>query len=92
MLKVLILGPTLQQRVPEAEFELDLSDATAIKQLIAAHPDRLSALAPFVERGEILFTINRKVSSLDSVVKDGDLLKIAHQSRASYDGTTNIPT
>ena len=27
-----------------------------------------------------------------SVVRDGDVLKISHQSRASYDGTTDIPT
>jgi molybdopterin synthase sulfur carrier subunit len=49
-------------------------------------------LAPFMVRGELLVTVNRKVGSLDSVVKDGDVLKISHQSRASYDGTTDIPT
>ena len=46
---------------------------------------------PFVVRGELLVTVNRKVGSLDSMVKDGDTLKIAHQSRASHDGTTTSP-
>jgi molybdopterin synthase sulfur carrier subunit len=55
-------------------------------------PNLMDALAPFVVRGELLVTVNRKVGSLDSVVKDGDVLKISHQSRASYDGTTDIPT
>lgn len=92
MVKVLILGVTLQQRVPEAEFDLDLATPTAVKKLIEAHPDQLAALSPFAQRGELLVTVNRKVGSLDSLVKDGDVLKIAHQSRASYDGTTDIPT
>ncbi|MCC2643537.1 MAG: protein of unknown function, moaD-like [Nitrospira sp.] len=92
MVKVLILGVTLQQRVPETELDLDLAAPTAIKKLLEAHPDELSALAPFAQRGELIVTVNRKVGSLDSLVKDGDVLKIAHQSRASYDGTTDIPT
>lgn len=92
MVKVLILGVTLQKRVPEAEFDLDLAAPTAVKKLIEAHPDQLAALSPFAQRGELLVTVNRKVGSLDSLVKDGDVLKIAHQSRASYDGTTDIPT
>ncbi|WHZ15055.1 MAG: hypothetical protein OJF52_001896 [Nitrospira sp.] len=92
MVKVLILGVTLQQRMPEAEFDLDLAAPTAVKKLIDAHPDQLAALSPFAQRGELLVTVNRKVGSLDSLVKDGDVLKIAHQSRASYDGTTDIPT
>ncbi|WHZ21399.1 MAG: hypothetical protein OJF47_000511 [Nitrospira sp.] len=91
MVKVLILGVTLQQRVPETEFDLDLAAPTAVKKLIEAHPDQLAALSPFAQRGELLVTVNRKVGSLDSLVKDGDVLKIAHQSRASYDGTTDIP-
>ncbi len=92
MVKVLILGVTLQQRVTETELDLDVEGPMAIKTLLEAHPDQLAALAPFALRGELLVTVNRKVGSLDSVVKNGDVLKISHQSRASYDGTTDIPT
>lgn len=92
MIKVLILGVTLQQRVPETELDLDLAAPMAIKTLLEAHSDQLSALAPFAQRGELIVTVNKKVGSLDSLVKDGDVLKISHQSRASYDGTTDIPT
>ena len=92
MVKVLILGPTLLQRVTEPELDVEVEEPTAIKVLIEGNADLMDALAPFVVRGELLVTVNRKVGSLDSLVKDGDTLKIAHQSRASYDGTTDIPT
>ncbi len=92
MVKVQILGVTLQQRVSEPELDLDLTGPTAIKHLIQGNAVLVDALAPYVVRGELLVTVNRKVGSLDSLVRDGDVLKIAHQSRASYDGTTDIPT
>lgn len=92
MVKVLILGVTLQQRMKETELDLDVDGPMAIKALINGNGDLAEALTPFVERGELLVTVNRKVGSIDSLVRDGDVLKIAHQSRASYDGTTDIPT
>jgi molybdopterin synthase sulfur carrier subunit len=92
MVKVLILGVTLQQRMKETELDLDVDGPIAIKTLIEGNADLLDGLAPFVVRGELLVTVNRKVGSLDSLLRDGDVLKIAHQSRASYDGTTDIPT
>ena len=92
MEKVLILGPTLQERVTETELDLEVEGPVAIKALIEGNAELLDGLAPFVVRGELLVTVNRKVGSLDSVVRDGDVLKISHQSRASYDGTTDIPT
>lgn len=92
MVKVLILGPTLQERVTETELDLEVEGPVAIKALIEGNAELLDGLAPFVVRGELLVTVNRKVGSLDSVVRNGDVLKISHQSRASYDGTTDIPT
>ena len=92
MVKVLILGPTLQERVTETELDLEVEGPVAIKALIEGNAELLDGLAPFVVRGELLVTVNRKVGSLDSVVRDGDVLKISHQSRASYDGTTDIAT
>ena len=92
MVKVLILGPTLQERVTETELDLEVEGPVAIKALIEGNAELLDGLAPFVVRGELLVTVNRKVGSLDSVVRDGDVLKISHPSRASYDGTTDLPT
>ena len=92
MVKVLILGVTLQQKMSETELDVDVQGAMPIKMLLASHAEQLGALEPYAERGELIVTVNRKVGSLDSLVKDGDVLKISHQSRASYDGTTDIPT
>jgi sulfur-carrier protein len=38
-----------------------------------------------------LITVNKKIGSDDSPVKDGDTIKFSHQSRTSYDGTRDIP-
>ena len=62
MVKVLILGVTLQQRVSETELDLDVPGPTAIKTLLASHADQLAALTPYAERGELIVTVNRKVS------------------------------
>jgi molybdopterin synthase sulfur carrier subunit len=92
MLKVLILGSTLQKLVPETELEIDLDGPMPVKKLIAEREELLGSLAPFAQQGELLVTVNKKVSTLDSMVKNGDVLKLSHQSRASYDGTRDIPT
>ncbi len=92
MVKVLILGPTLQKLVPETELDIDLTGPMPVKKVIETHHEQLGALARFSHQGELLVTVNKKVGTLDSLVKDGDVLKLAHQSRASYDGTRDIPT
>lgn len=85
MLKVLILGTTLRDTVGESELELDLSEPTPVKKCLEGHPE-LNGLLPFMHRGELLVTVNKKVSTLDSTVKDGDILKLAHQSNPVYEG------
>jgi molybdopterin synthase sulfur carrier subunit len=52
---------------------------------------RLGALLPFIAGRETLITINKRIGSDDSPVRDGDTVKFAYQSRASYDGTRDIP-
>ena len=41
---------------------------------------------------EVLITVNKKVSTEDTAIKDGDIVKFSFQSRTSYDGTRDIPT
>ena len=41
---------------------------------------------------EVLVAVNKKVGSEDSPVKDGDVVKLTHQSKTSYDGVRDIPT
>jgi hypothetical protein len=37
-------------------------------------------------KGELLVTINRKVATLDSIVRDGDTVKLTHQFNPTLDG------
>ena len=92
MVKVLVFGLTLRQAMGADELELDVAGTTTIKKMIDAHPDQLGALVPFMHQREVLVDVNKKVGSEDSVVKDGDVVKLTHQSKTSYDGVRDIPT
>lgn len=91
MVTIIVLGHTLREAVGAGEIEIDIPRPTTIKQLIETHQDRLGGLLPYLVRREALITINKRVGTEDSLVKDGDVVKFAFQSRASYDGTRDIP-
>lgn len=92
MVKVLVFGLTLRHAVGAHEIELEVDGNTTVKQLIDAHPVELGAVMPFMLQREVLVAVNKKVGSEDSVVKDGDVVKLTHQSKTSYDGVRDIPT
>jgi molybdopterin synthase sulfur carrier subunit len=92
MVSVQILGPTLRAVVEESELEIPVTGLTTVRQLIEAHPEQLGALLQYIKNREALITINKKVGSADSLVRDGDIIKLSFQSHASYDGTRDIPT
>lgn len=91
MVKVLIFGLTLRDILGESEYEVELMGATTVKKLIEGHPEQFGSLAPFMANREVLVAVNKKVGTEDSVVKDGDIVKLTHQSRASHDGVRDIP-
>ena len=91
MVTILVLGNTLRNAVGESEIEVALTAPTTVKKLIETNPDLLGGLLPFIASREALITVNKKIGSDDSPVKDGDTVKFAHQSRTSYDGTRDIP-
>lgn len=92
MVTVLIFGPTLRQAVGESELDVELAGVTTVKKLVEANQDRLGGLAQYMANREVLITVNKKVSTEDTSVKDGDVVKFSFQSRTSYDGTRDIPT
>lgn len=92
MVKVLVFGLTLRHAVGTHEIELEVAGTTTIKKMIEGNPDQLGALMPFMHQREVLVAVNKKVGSEDSVVKDGDVVKLTHQSKTSYDGVRDIPT
>ena len=91
MVTVLVLGNVLRDAVGDSEIDVVLSGPTTVKKLIEANQARLGALLPFIAGRETLITINKRIGTDDSPVRDGDTVKFAYQSRASYDGTRDIP-
>ncbi|MCP9439423.1 MAG: MoaD/ThiS family protein [Nitrospira sp.] len=91
MVTIIVLGHTLREAVGASEINVEVSGPTTIKKLIETHQDRLGGLLPYLARREALITMNKRVGTEDSLVKDGDIVKFAFQSRASYDGTRDIP-
>lgn len=63
-----------------------------MKKMIEANPDQLGGLRRFLADREALITVNKRIGSEDSPVKNGDVVKFSFQSRTSYDGTRDIPT
>ena len=92
MVTVLLFGQTLRDAVPESEIEVSLQEPMTVKKLIESNPEQLGGVLPYLVSREALITINKKVGSEDSLVKDGDLLKLSFQSHTTYDGTRDIPT
>jgi sulfur-carrier protein len=91
MVTVLVLGNTLRNAVGESEIEVEVAAPTTVKKLIETYPDQLGGLLQFIVSREALITVNKKIGSDDSAIKDGDTVKFSHQSRTSYDGTRDIP-
>lgn len=91
MITVLVFGRTLQDAVGDNEFSVTMAEATTVKKLIEAHAERLGPLLRYIASREALITVNKKVGTEDSVVKDGDMVKVSFQSHNAYDGTRDIP-
>lgn len=86
MVTVLLFGLTLQQSVGESEVQVDVAGPTTVKALLESNQEKLAGAWPFMQKGELLVTVNKKVGSLESLVKDGDTVKLTHQSNPQYDG------
>ena len=90
MVTVLIFGLTLRDAVRETEFEFEVLEPTTVRKLLESNQDRMGPLLQFLMNREVMITVNKKVSADDTVVKNGDIVKLSHQSRMSYDGTRDV--
>ncbi len=79
MVKVLMFGHAIREVVEDPEVELTLDESVSIRQLLGMHQEHFREIMAFLELQELMFTINQKISTLDSLVKNGDTVKITHQ-------------
>lgn len=86
MITIQVFGHILQATVEEPEMQCELQTPMPVRDLFQAHHDRLGTLIPFLTKGELMVTINQRVSTLDSLVRDGDVVKLTHQFNPSYEG------
>ena len=86
MVTILLFGLSLRQSVGESELQVDVAGPVTVKALLESNQDTLAGALPFMHKGELLVTVNKKVGSLESMVKDGDTVKLTHQSNPQYDG------
>lgn len=91
MVTVLVFGRTLQEAVGENEFSIATAEVTTVRKLIEANAGQLGPLLRFIASREALITVNKKVGTEDTVVKNGDTVKVSFQSHNAYDGTRDIP-
>ncbi len=85
MVTVLIIGQ-LQQHLPETTYELDVPPVATVKGLLEANDETLGVLQPLITRTQLMVTVNKKIGSLDSPIKDGDTVKLTYQANFSYEG------
>lgn len=86
MVTLLLFGRALKESVGESELQFEIVAPLTVKKLIEAHQEQLGGLMPFLSKGEVLVTINRKVGTIDSTVRDGDTVKITHQTNPVFEG------
>lgn len=91
MVTILVLGNVLRDAVGDGQIDVEVSGPTTVKKLVEMNQACLGGLLPFIAGRETLITINKRIGSDDSPVRDGDTVKFVYQSRTSYDGTRDIP-
>ncbi len=86
MIKVLIFGQTLRDAIDEQEIECDLAEPMTVRSLFDFHSERFQPIRHFLNSSQLMITVNQKVSTLETQVKDGDTIKLTHQFHAEHEG------
>ncbi len=88
MVTILMFGHTLREAVGESEIEVEIATPTSVKAILEANQEKLGGALGLANKGEIVVAVNKKVGSLDSIVNDGDTVKLTHQFNPIFEGAT----
>jgi len=87
MVKVFVFGQSLRDCVDDPEIECSVDAPMTIAALMEANPDRFKGLLPFLRSSQLMMTVNQKISTSETLVHDGDTIKLTPQSNPEYEGT-----
>lgn len=85
MVTVLVIGQ-LQQHLPEPQYDVEVEGPTSVKALLEAQEHLFGPLQPFLSSSQLMVTVNKKIGTLDSAIKDGDTIKLTYSANFSYEG------
>lgn len=86
MVIVRVFGQTLLPCVEESEMECELSGSPSVREFLEGDPEKFGGLLEFLKKGELMVTINQKISTQEATLKDGDVLKLTHQFNPTLEG------
>lgn len=86
MVTIYVFGQTLLPCVEEPEIQCEVSEPITVRKLLESNPEKLGGLIEFMTKSELMVAVNQKVSTLESKVKDGDMIKLTHQFHPDHEG------
>ncbi|MYC28459.1 MAG: hypothetical protein F4X63_10785, partial [Nitrospira sp. SB0662_bin_26] len=70
MVTIRVFGQVLLPCVDESEIQCEISESVSVRALLEGNPETLGGLMEFLQKGELMVTINQKISTLESMVND----------------------
>jgi molybdopterin converting factor small subunit len=86
MVIVRVFGQNLLECVEEPEMELEIEAPMKVRDLLEGNAEKMGKLLEFMHKSELMITVNQKIVTLDSMVKDGDQIKLTHQFNPEMEG------
>ena len=86
MITVRIFGQTLLPCVEESEMECEIAGTPTVREFLEGDAGKFGGLLEFLHKGELMVTINQKISTLEATLKDSDVLKLTHQFNPTLEG------
>lgn len=86
MVIVRVFGQTLLSCIKEPEMECELKGNSTVREFLESDTERFGGLLEFLNKAELMVTINQRVSTLESKLQDGDILKLTHQFNPTLEG------
>lgn len=86
MVTVLVFGQNLVPCVEDSEMECEVEGTPTVRAFLESDTDKFGGLLEFLNKGELMVTINQKISTQEATIKDGDTLKFTHQFNPTMEG------